>query len=99
MPEETAASILANSMLMSRIRDSLDEGDELRRIVDEEIVGENEALIQERDQAVANARRDRLEASKAVSSIQVGMDILGTRLSEGRQDADVLGNSKGLRVR
>jgi hypothetical protein len=90
MPEDTAASILANSMLMTRIKDSVDDGDELRRMVDEEIVRENEALIQERDQAVADARRDRLEAGEEVSSIRQGISSLESHLVEGGDTSDLL---------
>jgi hypothetical protein len=96
MPEETAARILANSMLLSRINDSAGDGDELKRIVDEEIVRENEALIHEREQAVADARRERLEASREVSGIRERISFLENQLVEEGRDSEVIMQVKGL---
>ncbi|MFV2177949.1 hypothetical protein ACFHW2_40025 [Actinomadura sp. LOL_016] len=57
LPEETATKLLANDMLMHRLKNHTDSGDEFERLIQEELVRENELLVKERDEAVEAARK------------------------------------------
>lgn len=57
LPEETATKLLANDMLMHRLKAHADSGDEFERLIQEELVRENELLVKERDEALEASRK------------------------------------------
>jgi hypothetical protein len=83
LPEETAIRILANSMLMNRVRTFREGSDELRAAVDAALVEENESLILERDTARSEAQRAYLVTQRAASSAELRAQDLNRMLEQG----------------
>ena len=70
MTEETATKILSNAMLLARLKDLDKTSDAFQRLIQEELVRENEALQQERDEVVERVRRAREEATQVKALLQ-----------------------------
>jgi hypothetical protein len=83
MTEETATKILSNALLLSRLKHLDQRSDEFQRIIQEELVRENEALQQERDNALERMRQARAEAAQMRALMQREISNIADHLQAG----------------
>jgi hypothetical protein len=87
LTEETATKILSNSMLLTRLKDLDKTSNEFQRIIQEELVRENEELQQERDEALERVRQARTEAAHVRALVQQEISGISDQLqAEGNSE-------------
>ncbi|MFF4064934.1 hypothetical protein [[Kitasatospora] papulosa] len=77
LPEETAMKLLANDLLMSRVRDADGRGGELERLIQEELVRENESLLEEREATLGQMRQLASNVTQEMASISGELSARG----------------------
>ncbi len=77
LPEETATKLLANDLLISRMKDADNRDGTFERLIQEELVRENEALVEERESTLAQMRRVTNDAQKEMASISRELSARG----------------------
>ncbi|WP_405360481.1 hypothetical protein OG535_19000 [Kitasatospora sp. NBC_00085] len=77
LPEETATKLLTNDLLMSRMKDADRRDGSFERLIQEELVRENESLLEERESALAHVRRVTSDVQKEMASISGELGALG----------------------
>ncbi|MBT3164675.1 hypothetical protein HTV80_16385 [Streptomyces sp. Vc74B-19] len=77
LPEETAIKLLANDLLMSRVKDADRRDGAFERLIQEEIVRENESLLEEREATLAQMRRLASNVKQEMASISGELSARG----------------------
>jgi hypothetical protein len=92
LPEETAIKLLTDSMLITRLRSHSPDSVEFSDLIDEAIVAENEALIEERNAAhdAQSATKARLEEAAAQLQLKVSQAEASAAQSSQPEDLRIL---------
>ncbi|MEW2285578.1 hypothetical protein [Streptomyces sp. NPDC047841] len=77
LPEETATKLLANDLLMSRVKEADRRDGTFERIIQEELVRENEALLEEREATLAQMRRVASNVKQEMANISGQLSARG----------------------
>ncbi|MEU1439519.1 hypothetical protein ABZ438_36415 [Streptomyces sp. NPDC005786] len=77
LPEETAIKLLANDLLMSRVKEADRRDGTFERLIQEELVRDNEALLEEREATLAQMRRVTSGMKQEMASISGELSARG----------------------